>query len=150
MLAQEDVISVSLNIFDRFDTDYVLTTQVDAFRKAKDTGKRIIATSGICEASETNIRVIDYEKWVTVENGVHDSSGIVALKLMTACGASELLLAGFDGFSTNMNLNYYDKSMRRPVSEEQVQRRNDYFRTYVKRLRESIPVTFLTRSLYEE
>lgn len=150
MLAQKDVVSVSLNIFDRFDTDYVLTTRVDAFSKAKAAGKRIIATSGICEAPETNIRVIDYEKWVTVENGVHDSSGIVALKLMTTCGASELLLAGFDGFSTNMNLNYYDKSMRRPVSEEQAERRNNYFRTYVKRLRESVPVTFLTKSLYEE
>lgn len=68
---------------------------------------------------------------------------------MTACGAAELLLAGFDGFSTNMNLNYYDKSMRRPVSEEQAIQRNDYFRSYVKRLRATIPVTFLTKSLYE-
>ncbi len=150
LLVQDDVVSISLNVFDRFDTDYVLTTRVDAFRNAKVAGRQIIATSGICEEPEDNVHVIDYEKWVTVENGVHDSSGIVALKLMIACGARELMLAGFDGFSTNMNLNYYDKSMRRPVSQEQAERRNQYFRTYVSRLRKSIPVNFLTKSLYEE
>lgn len=150
MLEDPNIVSVCLNSFDKFDTDYVLTTRVDAFAKAREAGKRIIATSGVCDTPVEDVLVIDYEKWITVENGVQDSSGIVALKLMTACGASELLLAGFDGFSTNMNLNYYDKSMRRPVSEAQAIQRNDYFRTYVKRLRATIPVTYLTKSLYEE
>lgn len=150
MLEDPDVVSVALNNFDKFDTDYVLTTRVDALDFAKKAGKCTIATSALCNASADDMLVIDYEKWITVENGVQDSSGIVALKLMTACGASELLLAGFDGFSTNMNLNYYDKSMRRPVSEEQATRRNEYFRAYVKRLQETVPVTFLTKSLYED
>lgn len=149
MLEDSNVVSVCLNSFDKFDTDYVLTTRVDAFTKALKAGKRIIATSGVCDTPTGGVLVIDYEKWITLENGVQDSSGIVALKLMTACGASELLLAGFDGFSTNMNQNYYDKSMRRPVSEEQAIQRNDYFRSYVKRLRATIPVTFLTKSLCE-
>lgn len=149
LLASPDVVSICLNSFDAFDTDYVLTTRVDAFAKAKDAGKKIITTSGVCEFGDEDVMVIDYEKWVTVENGVQDSSGIVALKLMTACGASELLLAGFDGFSSNINLNYLDKTMRRPVSEEQASQRNAYFRSYVKRLRGKLPVVFLTRSLYE-
>ena len=150
LLETPDVVSVALNSFDKFDADYVLTTRVDAFNNAKEAGKRIIATSAVCDLPADGVLVIDYEKWITVENGVQDSSGIVALKLMTACGAAELLLAGFDGFSTNMNLNYYDKSMRRPVTEEQAMQRNDYFRAYVNRLRGTIPVVFLTKSMYEE
>lgn len=150
LLKQDNVVSISLNVFDRFDSDFVLTTQMDAFQKAKLAGKQIIATSGICEQPEEGVLVIDYEKWVTVENGVHDSSGIVALKLMSACGVKELILAGFDGFSSNINLNYYDKSRRRSVSEDQAEKRNQYFRTYVNRLCKSIPITFLTKSLYEE
>ena len=149
LLADPNVISISLNSFDRFETDYVLITRTDAFYEAKNAGKNIIVTSGVCDTGNDRVLVIDYEKWITVENGVHDSSGIVALKLITACGASELLLAGFDGFRTNMNLNYYDKSMRRPVSEDEAARRNEYFRSYVNRLRSAVPVTFLTKSLYE-
>ena len=151
LLKDPDVISISLNN-DEFDTDYVLTTRADAFENAKRAGKKIIATSGICDpaSADENILVIDYEKWVTVENGVQDSSGIIALKLLAACGATEIFLAGFDGFSVDINQNYYDKTMRHPVTEEQANQRNEYFRTYVQRLRATTPVTFLTKSLYEE
>lgn len=150
LLKNDDVVSISLNSFDAFETDYVLTTRVDAFKKAQQAGKRIITTSGVTDTGNDNTLVIDYEKWVTVENGVQDSSGIIALKLLTACGASEILLAGFDGFSVNVNQNYYDKTMRNPVTEEQAKERNEFFRIYVKRLRESVSVQFLTKSLYEE
>ena len=150
LLDDENVISVSLNAFDKYETDFVLTTRVDAFNAALASNKKIIATSGVTDSGNAKVFVIDYEKWVTVEKGVNDSSGIVALKLMSACGASELLLAGFDGFSVDMNLNYYDKTMRRPVTEEQAMQRNTYFREYVRRLRADIPVTYLTKSLYEE
>ena len=150
LIESPDVVSISLNNFDHFDSDFVLTTRADAFQRAQQEYKRIITTSGMCDCSTENVHVIDYEKWITVENGVQDSSGIVALKLMAACGASALLLAGFDGFSANINDNYHDKSMRRPVSEEQAVRRNEYFREYVKRLRSTVPVTFITKSLYED
>lgn len=142
LLKNPQVLSVSLNSYDFFETDYVLTTRLDAFQKAQRDGKQIIATSGICDANEDNVLVIDYEKWITIENGVQDSSGIVALKLMTACGAAELLLAGFDGFSVDINQNYYDKTMRHPVSEEQARLRNEYFRSYIRRLRATNPITF--------
>ncbi len=150
LLQDPEVVSISLNSFDRFDTDYVLTTRADAFQKAREEGKEIITTSGITDEAQDNILIIDYGKWITVESGIQDSSGIVALKLMTACGASEILLAGFDGFSVDINQNYYDKTMRHPVTEEQAKQRNEYFRSYVRRLRASIPVKYLTPSLYEE
>ena len=149
-LSNPDIVSISLNEMCGFETDYVLTTRKDAFEKASNAGRQIIATSGVCEDQFEKVHVIDYEKWITVENGVQDSSGIVALKLMAACGASDLLLAGFDGFSANMNLNYYDKTMRRPITEEQARQRNEYFRTYVQRLRRTVPVVFITKSAYED
>lgn len=150
VLSEPDVVSISLNAFERFETDYVLTTRKDAFEKALSCGKNIIATTGVSTDLAENVLTIDYEKWVTVENGVQDSSGIVALKLLSACGAAELMLAGFDGFSVDINQNYYDKTMRRPVTEEQAKQRNEYFRAYIQRLRSTTPVIFLTKSLYED
>lgn len=150
LIADDNVVSISLNAFDKFDTDFVLTTRVDAFNDALEHGKKIITTSGVCESESDNVHIIDYEKWVTVENGVNDSSGIVALKLVSACGASEIILAGFDGFSVDINQNYYDKTMRRPVTEEQATQRNAYFRDYVKKLRKKTSIKFITKSLYED
>ena len=94
--------------------------------------------------------VIDYQKWILVDGEVQDSSGIMVLNLMAACGVSEIVLAGFDGFHVNVNKNYYDKEMVNSVTAEQAQQRNEYFRKYVAALRKRIPVTFLTESVYEE
>ena len=41
-------------------------------------------------------------------------------------------------------------TLRHPVTEEQAKQRNEYFGTYVKRLRATVPVTFLTKSRYED
>ena len=150
IIDQGNVFSIALNYYDILDTDLVLTTRVDAFENAFKAGKRIITTSGVCPEARENVLVIDYKKWVEIENGVQDSSGVVALKLIAACGAAKILLAGFDGFSSNINQNYYDKSMRRPVSEEQAQQRNEYFRSLINRIRTTVPITFLTESRYEE
>lgn len=151
LLNDNETISVSLNAFDLYETDYVLTTRSDAFEAASKAQKNIIVTSGVCNISDAaNISVIDYKKWIEIDDGVHDSSGVIALKLLKACGAKELLLVGFDGFTVDINQNYYDMTMRNPVAESQAIKRNTYFSKFIQQLRESVPVRFLTPSLYEK
>ena len=149
LLGDKEIISISLNNSSVFSTDYVFATRLDELKKAQDGKRRVITTTALTEGAEEDLFVIDYKKWVSIEGETQDSSGVLALKLLTACGAKELLLAGFDGFSTNMNLNYFDKTMRRPVTEEQAAKRNVYFHDLVVRLRNRIGITFVTRSLYE-
>ncbi len=144
------VITISLNNTLFNNMDYMLITRTELLESTKKEGRKIITTTSITdEASMDNYLVLDYEKWVTVENGIQDSSGIIALKLMSACGAKEILLAGFDGFSADINANYFDKNMRRPVSDIEAKNRNAYFKAYVTKLRNSTSVRFLTDSLYE-
>lgn len=69
---------------------------------------------------------------------------------MKACGVEELLLAGFDGFSVDINKNYYDPNMRHPVNQEQAERRNLYYKGFIqKTMRTGIKISFVTSSLYE-
>lgn len=150
LIISDDVVTISLNAFDKFDCDYVLTTRIDAFNEAVSANKSIITTSGVADKVVDNVYILDYKRWVDVDNGVNDSSGIVALKLVSACGAKEILLAGFDGFSVDINKNYYDKTMRRPVTEEEANTRNNYFRSFVTNLRNKVNITYITKSLYEE
>ena len=147
---QEGTVSVALNHWERFDTDYVFITRQERLSAARATGRRIITTTSVTDESDPQMDVINYEKWVLVDGEVQDSSGVMALNLLSACGAAEILLAGFDGFHVNVNKNYFDKEMIHPITAEQAARRNEYFARYVARLRERIPVTFLTPSIYEE
>lgn len=150
VLAEIDTVSIALNNWGNFDTDYVFATRHEAFSGAIAAGKKVITTSSVCESGNSDVFVIDYQKWVVVDGDVQDSSGIVTINLLKECGVTELILAGFDGFHVNYNKNYYDKAMNHPVTADQVEKRNAYFKNYISHLRETVPVTFLTPSLYED
>ena len=60
------------------------------------------------------------------------------------------MLIGLDGFSTDINDNYFDSQMRHPVTSEQAAGRNKYYKEFINRVREAgIEVEFVTKSKYE-
>ena len=130
--------------------DYLLTTRADIYSQAVAEGKNIIVPSSVSKGGRGNVRILNYANWIEVDERTHDSSAVMALKLMQACGVAEVLLAGFDGFSVNINENYYDPNMRRPVNAEQAERRNAYYKGLISRVRESgVKIEFVTSSRYE-
>ena len=51
----------------------------------------------------------------------------------------------------NINENYFDPELRRPVSIEQVNRRNKYYASFIKKMQsDGINVKFITPSIYEQ
>ena len=130
--------------------DYILTTRIEIFAQAVSDGKKIIVPSNIAKGGRGNVRVLDYKNWIEVDDRTHDSSAVIALKLLQTCGVKNVLMAGFDGFSININENYYDSTMRHPVSFEQAERRNKYYSNLIARTVETgINIEFITPSKYE-
>jgi len=148
LASQEGVASIGLN--NDFGKDYILTTRADMYSQAVAEGKKIIVPSNISKGGRGNVKVLDYKNWIEVDERTHDSSAVFALKLLQVCGVKEIMLAGFDGFSVNINENYYDENMRRPVNAEQADRRNAYYKDLIQRIKESgVKVSFVTPSKYE-
>ena len=148
LVAQDNIISIGLNI--DFGFDYILTTRHEAYKQAVSEGKKVIVPSNISKGGRGTVKIIDYKKWIEIDEGTHDSSAVMALNILKVCGVKEILLAGFDGFSVNINENYYDDNMRRPVNAEQAKIRNDYYRGLIARIASSgVKVTFVTPSKYE-
>lgn len=148
MAAQDDVISIGLNNYLGFD--YILTTRDDIYSQAVSDGKKLIVPSNISKGGRGNVKILDYKKWIEVDDRTHDSSSVIALNLLQACGVKEILLAGFDGFSVNINENYYDGNLRRPVNAEQAERRNKYYKNFISQIANTgIKISFVTPSKYE-
>lgn len=145
----DDVVSIGLNSILEVEFNYLLTTRADIYAQAVADGKNIIVPSSVTKGGRGNVRILNYANWIEVDEQTHDSSAVIAMKLLQFCGVSEILLVGFDGFSANINDNYYDPNMRRPVSAEQAQRRNAYYKNLFLRVRQSgIVVKFITPSAY--
>lgn len=150
LAATDDVVSIGLNSTLDIDFDYILTTRADIYSQALTAGKNIIVPSNVSKGGRGNVKILNYSNWIEVDEQTHDSSAVMALKLLQACGVERIMLAGFDGFSSNINDNYYDLNMRRPVTVEQAERRNAYYKELIHRVEDTgISVDFITPSRYE-
>jgi len=148
--AEKNVVSIGLN--NDLGFDYILTTRADVYSQAVESGKHVIVPSNVSKGGRGDVQILDYKNWIEVdENGrTHDSSAVFAFNLLKKCNVKEIILAGFDGFSTNINNNYYDQNMKRPVNEEQAERRNRYYKNLIERIRQSgVSISFITPSKYE-
>lgn len=147
----DEIISIGLNSTLDLDFDYLITTRKDIYNDAVLKGKNIIVPSNVSKGGRGNVKILNYSNWIEIDERTHDSSAVIALNLLKMCGVKEILLAGFDGFSVNINDNYYDPNMRHPVNAEQAERRNKYYRRLINRIRDcGVNISFITPSLYEE
>ncbi|MBR4651578.1 MAG: aldolase catalytic domain-containing protein [Prevotella sp.] len=152
IIKEKDVVSIGLNLTRLFIVDFLMTTRQDVYNMAVTQGKNVITTSNISKGARGNVKILNYKNWIEISNGrTHDSSSIVTFNLLKSCGVKEILLAGFDGFMVNINENYFDPELRRPVSIEQVNRRNKYYASFIKKMQsDGINVKFITPSIYEQ
>ena len=148
LLRKHNIVSISLNNFE-YNTDFILTTRIEAFEEAEKQGLNVIVPSNLSNQNSENVNTINYQKWIITGDKTYDSSGVIVLNLMKELKPSKIYMAGFDGFSSNINKNYYNTSMRKPVSEEQAENRNAFFRDFINRISEVIPIEFVTKSFYE-
>lgn len=147
---KDDVSVIGLNLTLNMKLDYLLITRAELYEKAVAEGKSVIVPSSISKGGRGNVKVLNYSNWIEVDDITHDSSSVIAFKLMKACGVKKIMLAGFDGYSVNINENYYDPGMRYPVSIEQMNRRNSYYKELISRMREDgADIQFVTPSKYE-
>jgi len=147
---QEDIISIGLNSTLEMDFTYLLTTRKDIYDLAVAKGRKVIVPSNVSKGGRGHVKILNYSRWIDVDERTHDSSSVIALNLLKACGVKEVLLAGFDGFSVNINENYYDPNMRHPVNLEQAERRNTYYQKFINGIKnDGINICFLTSSKYE-
>lgn len=149
-VSQEDVVSIGLNSTLDMEFNYLLTTRKDIYDNAVAGGKKVIVPSNVSKGGRGNVKILNYSNWIEIDDRTHDSSSVIALNLLKACGVKNILLAGFDGFSVNINENYYDPNMRHPVNPEQAERRNTYYKGFIEKVKgEGINIQFVTPSLYE-
>ena len=147
---QNDVLTIGLNFGIDLGLDYIFTTRTDIYNQAVTSGQNVIAPSNVSKGGRGSVKILNYANWIQVDESTHDSSFVMVANLLKACGAAEWLLIGLDGFSANINENYYDPNMRNPVGVEQAAKRNEFYRRFIGHAKENgVKITFLTPSAYE-
>lgn len=151
LIESKDFVSIGLNLTESFNVNYLMTTRHDVYNMAIKSNLKVITTSNVSRESENDSIILNYKDWIEIKDGrTHDSSSVIMLNVLKKCRPAEIFLAGFDGFVVNINENYSDPNLRHPVSIEQVNRRNKYYRDFINEVAKTgIKITFITPSKYQ-
>lgn len=148
-IKEDGVVAFGLNMR-QFLVEYVVATRQDVFEQALEDGLPVITTSAVTKGTRGNVKILNYKSWIDVDEQTHDSSFVIIMNFLKACGVKQVVLAGLDGFSPYINDNYADPLLRRPVSEAQAEQRNAYYKKFITSCRrQGMEITFLTPSKYE-
>lgn len=148
--SKKKVCSIGLNILENYDFDYILSTREEIYKALVEIDKEIIVTSNISKDKYEKVHVLNYENWIIERDKVYDSSFVIVMNLLAYCDVKHVLLAGFDGYSTDINANYYDAYLRHPLKSEQVKEYNVFYKNLICEFRNhGMKIEFITDSKYE-
>lgn len=157
-LAKNKPIVITINYQPKdFYTDYIFLSNSKRYvglanrlqEKTADQTK-IIATSNVTCTSGAFDFSIDYSSLIDPEFEIQDSSLLMLLKLLGRLDICDVVLAGFDGYSTEQGENYFNIAMEYAFVKDYAQKLNDYTKLSLGKLQQKMNITFLTKSKYQE
>lgn len=147
---KEKYYSISINANSIFDVDAVFISnrrRYEEFKYNSDT--RCLVTSNI-NTKIKNAMIFDYYDNLAREFSVSDNALLMILNILKKSGVSEILLAGFDGFSIERDNNYYTDELTYIIDKNRIKELNNVLKKYIKKYKEELNIKFLTSSKYEE
>ena len=146
-LRDSHVISFSVNFcYEPFPCDYVFVSNARRYEKLHNIHSPLILTSNIEGSSAL---VVDYASLLNNNEVVSDNAGLMLITLLISCGAQQILLAGFDGYTTDVYDNYYSKDIAFMKSNDAMYAKNEGFKQVINEFRKSVTISFITPSKYD-
>lgn len=126
----------------RFDT-------IDEFDCRIASNIKIVITSNITTVPHDNIMILNYFSYTNEEQCISDNAGLMCFNLLKKIGVTEVLLAGFDGFSSKNEDNYFNTSMCLDVGTERAVNMNKAIAEKLQQLGTQMKISYFTNSKYE-
>lgn len=146
----ENVITIGLNTFLPFNK-YVLITRKELYESHNVSNGMKIICSNISGDTSKNDIVLDYRNWVEEKGIICDSATVIIFNILKKCNVKGVIMAGFDGYSLNINDNYYDSNMKHAFSIKEIEEVNMFYKQYFYEIRKGgIKIEFITPSIYDE
>ena len=147
-LLEDRVIGISVNFeYPYEDINYIFLSNLRRFKEInKNSYCKCIVTSNI-STDDVYLRT-QYCDLINDEEAVKDKAGLMAIKFLMNYDVKEILLAGFDGYSHDMEENYGKKEMAFYTRNAVIDAMNDGMSKVIKEYAKDVQITFLTKPRY--
>lgn len=149
ILKKNPVIIAANFLPEQFPTDYVFCSNAMRFEGIRNNtcGEKLLVTSNLLDMCDGKEQILNYSELSFDENGSCDNSVIMLLKLLQGLDISSAVLAGFDGYKEKGE-NYVASYMASQHTKGE--KENVRIREYVSKIRQSLELSYLTPSMYDE
>lgn len=145
-IENEEGVLISVN-FDYPNSDFVFLSNIRRFKElSEDSCGKAIITSNI--TSDKIYLQTKYRELLNNVESVRDNAGLMAIKFLMAYGVTEILLAGFDGYSHETKENYADKHMELITRNAVLDAFNEGMGEVLREFAKEIKISFLTTPKY--
>lgn len=136
----EDMIFVSnLKRFEEFDL-----SDLESWKQT------FVITSNINVGRSALALRINYSSYLNADNMVFDDAGLMLLQLLKKCNVKKVALAGFDGFSSKNEENYFQNEAGHSMEPLTPNEKTERIKIQMKQMKEDMDITFITTSQYEK
>jgi 4-hydroxy 2-oxovalerate aldolase len=146
---------VSINFLnDSFPINYVFMGNAKRYSQFfhkiyEDNAKvKTICTSNITEAGKEIDFIVNYSTLVAENSVIRDNPLIMFLHLLKNIGVNGIWLAGFDGYSQDNSVNYYDDYVRFLYCEDNVVLRNEAIKKELCDISKFMQISSVTPTRY--
>lgn len=130
-----------------FDPAYVFSSNMRRYSKIQGkTRAKCIITSNMKEAFQKDY-VVNYASYASKYPDIIDNSVLMLLKLLTAAGVKEAMIAGMDGYSKSVSV-YYDSELDYDFTGEAA-KRNSLISEELTEINRHLKLHFITPTVYK-
>ena len=147
-IKENHCIVISINAdYPFYDADYVFVSNIRRYQQIdkKLSAKMIVTSNILCDDAYMKI---SYDKYLNEFENVRDNAALMLINFLISENVKEIAVAGLDGYSANLNDNYYDCSMIIQSEEKILEKRNEGIIKFIRSLPENIKVYSITEARY--
>ncbi|HIX68619.1 MAG TPA: aldolase catalytic domain-containing protein [Candidatus Anaerostipes excrementavium] len=108
----------------------------------------VVLTSNI-DAGKSSKYVVNYSDLTMSDTMISDNACLMLFNLLIKMGIDEICVAGFDGYHTNVERNYYARNLINSVDRENLSQINKHIQKYMEKVESHMKVRYLTESMYD-
>ena len=143
-VSENNVVIIAVNFdYKEIETDFVFISNKKRYEQLDSMdNKKLIITSNI-KGEEAYFKT-KYIDLINNEESVKDNSGLMAIKMLMNFNLNKIYLAGFDGYSYNLEENYYSKKLELISQNNVIDKMNKGMNKILSIYAEEIKIEFLT------
>jgi 4-hydroxy 2-oxovalerate aldolase len=153
-ISEHSPIVIAVNYLPNYDVHFIFISnsrryvQLSSRINKLDQNTKLIATSNVTKTKGKFDYTLEYSALLDEQAEYADNPMIMLIKVLDACETEDVILAGFDGYSTGITSDYVNPELEYSFSKTKAMEINKDAIASLNRLTTKVSKHFLTKSYY--